>query len=282
MLPVHLWLVVRLRLTTRRRNSGSLMHHLDPTQFAERLTARGHDLRALERLCGLAEGAFEAPGMDTPTLALLALIDEDPSAVWRLLSPPAPPTETDTAMTVFETIIVPFAQSSQLRVALGGARAMALHGVIRDTTDVDVFAEERARAPLLAALKEASCRVAHVAADHFLVRSATSAWPDDRIDLVFPLVEPARSALAETETIDGLPVLPAHALTMAKLMAPGAYENADAFLLLDAGLADPKAIEATLRTLSKDRTTDRFRARLEDARGGLFRLATWMSLKRQF
>jgi hypothetical protein len=254
------------------------MHHLDATQLAQRLKERGHDLRALERLCGLAEGAFEDPDMAPPTLALLAFLDEEPSAAWRLLVPPAPPQHTDTAMDLFMEVILPFAQRHQLQVALGGARAMALHGLPRHTTDVDVFAEERARAPLLAELKAAGCRVAHVSADHFLVRASASEWPDDRIDLVFPLVEPALSALARPDIIDGVPVLPAQALTMAKLMAPGAYENADAFLMLDAGLADPKALKASLQTLSKRRTTDRFRSRLEDASGGLFRLQTWLSL----
>ena len=254
----------------------------EATDILERLARRGHDLARFEALCGLDAGAFSKAPLPRTTLALLRFIDEDPQAALRLLTDkpidPMPPLVSDTAMGLFESILLPL-EAQGMQLALTGARAMALHGAARDTIDVDVFAAESARNPLLARLSEGPCRVAHVAADHFIVRHEDSTHPADRIDLMFPLVEPALSALPLREHIAGLPVIPALHLTVAKLMAPGASENADAFMLLDAAAADPEAVTSMLRELIHAKTSDRFRARLEDAKGGLYRLAMWRAVR---
>lgn len=163
--------------------------------------------------------------------------------------------------------------------ALWGARALAAHGAVRDTTDVDLVFTEKSRA-VLGLFREHGLRVAHFATDHFLVSHEQATSIEDHIDVFFPLIEPAQSAALRPMklVLEGVPIPVARpaALVAAKLMASSSLQNGDAWLALDAGITTVKDVSRELdRVNNLARNPDRMRRQLEDVAGARHRLALW-------
>ncbi|OGQ24816.1 MAG: hypothetical protein A2138_18410 [Deltaproteobacteria bacterium RBG_16_71_12] len=159
--------------------------------------------------------------------------------------------------------------------AIGGATALEALGLPRETTDVDVFIDDQHRSALNA-FRGAGLAIAHFSDD------VAAAYPagggeNDRIDIIFPAIEPAMSGLfhAERRRLRGVevPVLPVLALAAMKLMSARAREHADALRLIDARLTSRRAVRSELKRLVKlDPVGDGWARRRFDPAAALRRL----------
>ncbi|MDP2345038.1 MAG: hypothetical protein Q8O67_29105 [Deltaproteobacteria bacterium] len=260
----------------------------------QKILSRGHTVEDVARACdvfgGILQRALEGEPIDgSPQLERLLRVfarDDGDAALRELLLmplsawPAAHPSAT--AWPLFLALL-PTLRTEGHVFALGGARALALHGVERDTHDVDLFFAEPARRALQL-FRDHGCSVGYFAADHLVARPAGSTQIDDVIDVHFPIVEPARSGLrrARDVEVDGVlvPVLPIVALVASKLMSGSGPQNEDAFLALDARVVTPRRLRAELvRLLGRPRVHDRFRRVLDDVEGALDRLDLWRQLR---
>lgn len=85
--------------------------------------------------------------------------------------------------------------------AVGGAVALAVHGVVRHTLDLDVFADEEIRPRLLRAVHERGYRIEPVYEPfHYAARPPWRTSSDEvRVDLLFPAAEPEFSGIVSAE-----------------------------------------------------------------------------------
>ncbi len=132
-----------------------------------------------------------------------------------------------------------------VRWAIGGAMALAAHGVRRPTVDVDLFIADADRRAL-ELFREAGAAVGKLSSTSFLVFPEGARSPLDHVDVVFPLFEPLCSAVERPvrRALDGatLPFLDAVDLCAAKLAGRGAHDEADARALLASGAVDADAV----------------------------------------
>ena len=99
--------------------------------------------------------------------------------------------------------ILPALKSVGKDYALGGAIAMALRGVVRDTLDLDVFAMERVKGKLLSAIYQVGYRIEPVFEPfHYVARPPwRTSNPEVRVDLMFPAADPEYSGVKGAEPV---------------------------------------------------------------------------------
>lgn len=135
--------------------------------------------------------------------------------------------------------------------AIGGSVVMHFLGVVRATTDVDVFASERAA---IKRLRAAGLTVKPVAAPyHYIaIKEGDAKY---HIDLLFPEDDPDWSAVQFPDTVvsEGLeiPVFPPHLLVISKLYANRPKDRNDIQMLLDEGAFEPALVEKTLHDMKE-------------------------------
>ncbi|MCC7071184.1 MAG: hypothetical protein IT383_07675 [Deltaproteobacteria bacterium] len=264
---------------------------LDPGRLLTRLMARGHTLTELEGLLHLSPGYLsklrhERARPSAQLLALLALLESNPATTMGALravgrrargaagATPVTVTGGGAALPAL-LALVPELERRGVPWALTGAVALEAHGLPRETRDVDLYVDDRHRA-VLNVFRDAGLGIAHFS-DELAAAYPHGNGEDDRIDLIFPRMEPAATMLhrAVRRTLRGVsvPVLPALALTAIKLMSARAKEHADALRLLDAGLTTRRALRAELARLAKgDERGDRWARRHFDPVSALKRL----------
>jgi hypothetical protein len=259
-------------------------------EVLERLFASGHSSAGLEDLLSLSRGYLSKVrhGRARPSkqlLALLVLLESHPSSTAAALRgvagparrEPAPAVSSPPGGVALPTLLglVPELERRRVPWAIGGAVALEAYGVPRETHDVDIFVDDAHR-EVLGVLKGAGLALAHFQ-DELVAAFPRGGGGGDRIDVIFPGSEPARSALHEPERrylrgVD-VPVLPAVALAAMKLMSARPKEHADALRLFDAGIASRKAVRSVLRRLtSAPPSSDPWASRLFDPARGLARL----------
>lgn len=263
------------------------------SRVLSRLVARGHTLAELERLLQLSSGYLSKVrhhrARPSPQLvALLLLLETNPTPTGatlrqlgrgtpgqpkRVVVEATPPPVAGAARAVL-LALVPELERRRVPWALGGAVALEALGLPRETTDVDIYVDDAHR-PSLRLFRDAGMALAHFS-DEVVAAYPVAGGENDRIDIIFPSAEPARSALRHPErrSLQGLsvPVLPAVSLAALKLMARRPKEHADALRLLDAGLASRLEVRALLMRLARRPVRDRWRAAELDAVGALRRL----------
>lgn len=246
---------------------------LQPERLLQRLLARGHTLSGLEVLLHLSPGYLSKlrhhrARPSAQLLALLALLESNPtttSAALRAATDSAPPARRRRAEApavawlgggaAVPTLLglAPELDRRGVAWAIGGAIALEALGVPRETTDVDIFVDDRHRSALNA-FRGAGLGIAHFG-DELAAAYPVAGGENDRIDIIFPTLEPAASALrhAERRVLRGVdvPVLPVLALAAMKLMSARIKEHADALRLIDAGLISRRAVRAELTRLAK-------------------------------
>lgn len=114
--------------------------------------------------------------------------------------------------------------------ALGGAHAMAVHGYVRATKDVDLFVADDARRRLLQRLEAEGYAVRDVfPPSHHSVSPPRSRDPEARVDLLFPAlgIESLALLAARRHRVSGrhLPVFPLEHVVAIKLQADPSFER---------------------------------------------------------
>lgn len=249
---------------------------LDPARLLTRLVARGHTLTELEGLLHLSPGYLSKlrHGRARPSpqlLALLALMESNPAATLAALRAvarraPVAGRALDLDAATFPASgaalpalleLAPELDRRRVPWALAGAVALEAHGVPRETRDVDIYVDDRHRSAINV-FRDAGLGIAHFS-DEVAAAYPQSGGENDRIDVIFPRIEPAASVLGRAlqralrRTLRGVsvPVLPPLALATIKLMSARAKEHADALRLIDAGLTSRRALRAELMRLAK-------------------------------
>jgi hypothetical protein len=139
--------------------------------------------------------------------------------------------------------------------AVGGALAMAAHGYVRETQDIDVFISPDFREQLLQKLDDKKIHVITVAEDlHYAIPSKGSV--EERVDLMFPYADPDISAIAVPDyaTVDGKkrPVWPLDLIVVSKLMGDREKDAHDLVALRQRGMVDAKAVHTILGHMGED------------------------------
>ncbi|MBI1946547.1 MAG: hypothetical protein HYS27_12670 [Deltaproteobacteria bacterium] len=256
-----------------RAQPSNTARTLQPGRLLQRLLARGHTLSELEALLRLSPGYLSKvrhrrARPSAQLLALLALLESNATttaAALRLTgsraaaprprrggAAPSAPVGGGAALPAL-LALAPELDRRGVPWAIGGATALEALGIPRETTDVDVFIDDGHRSALNA-FRGAGLGIAHFG-DEIAAAYPTAGGENDRIDIIFPTLEPAASALlhAERRLLRGVevPVLPALALAAMKLMSVRAKEHSDALRLIDAGLTTRRAVRAELRRLRR-------------------------------
>ena len=142
--------------------------------------------------------------------------------------------------------------------AIGGATAMAAHGYVRQTKDVDLFIADDCRTELLETLRNEGYFIdAIMPPAHYIAAPPQVADPETRIDLLFPAlgVETLGLMAARRATVAGmkLPVLPLAHLVALKLQTDPLFERdryekdlQDLRELRARGLIDSRRVEEVL------------------------------------
>jgi hypothetical protein len=151
-------------------------------------------------------------------------------------------------------------RDTDVRYAVGGAVAMAAHGVRRHTTDLDVFAPEESRGKLLRALRAAGFRVSGIFEPfHYIAMLPGEEDLDVRIDILIPAGEPELSAVEQPSLAvfeDGqFFVFPIELLVMSKFMSdpldrPG--DRGDIVRMYNRGIFEPQTVCALFASFDPD------------------------------
>jgi transcriptional regulator with XRE-family HTH domain len=245
----------------------------------ERLAERGYAQDDLERVLGLSSGYLSklrhgrvnaSFQLDT----LLRLVDEAPKATLASIarrqgvvppspiSPPtvlgsrrraSPRTRTSLKAPALLVALAPLMKKHAVRWALGGARAVAAHGPVRDTVDVDIFVDDIDR-HVLQLVRDLGVPVGLFASDHAAAVPAHHKITEDRLDIHFVTLPPIADALRRPamRSVFGvqMPVIPARALAAQKLMSPVAKDQADAAALIGFGIVTRGALTSLLEQLA--------------------------------
>jgi hypothetical protein len=153
--------------------------------------------------------------------------------------------------------------------------------VKRPTSDVDIIVREDDRG-ILRFLRDRGLAPVHFSEQHFSI-FIDGTQKGDRIDILFPRVEPLASAwrTSVTKRLDGvaLPVVETLPLCLHKLMSERPLEQRDALALIDAGLVTSAAVKTGLRRLARRESEphDRWQRRLFDPYRGLAALSAQTS-----
>ncbi len=281
-------------MTGRRQPRGSAPE-LDPSLLLSRLLARGHTFVELEGLLHLSPGYLsklrnQRAQPSAQLLALLALLESSPAITVAALrsvagaapgarrhrtAPAAPAPAGSGAALPALLELAPELDRRGIPWALGGAVALEALGIPRETRDVDIFIDDEFRTALKV-FREAGMGIAHFT-DELAAAYPRSGGENDRIDVIFPRLEPAVTALrhAERHLLRGVavPVLPALALAAMKLMSARAKEHSDALRLIDTGLTTRRAVRSELARLAALKVArDRWARRHFDPDAALHRL----------
>lgn len=260
----------------------------------QQILSRGHTVEEVARACDVFAGILEQTlrgepldGGSTSLERLLRVLARDvtDSSFDDLLAMPVHAWRADVPSAVAWPAFISFLpelRAEGYKFAIGGARALELHGAHRDTNDVDLFFTESSRRALQL-FRDRGCSVGYFAGDHLVARPPGSTQVDDVIDVHFPIVEPARSAIrrAVEVEVDGVmvPVLPAASVVAAKLMSASGLQNEDAFMALNAGVITPRRVATELKRVAHlPRVQNRFRRILDDVDGAFERLQLWGEL----
>lgn len=147
-----------------------------------------------------------------------------------------------------------------LEWAVGGAVAMAIHGYVRNTEDLDVFFHGDDSNRVLYALRKAGVRFATIADPYHYAVFPDLTNPDCRIDLRFAWDDIESDALAfpdeGTLEVRGKPRLvkyfPLLLLLAAKLTAGRPKDRQDIGILYERGLFKPSEVFEILERLGGD------------------------------
>jgi hypothetical protein len=152
--------------------------------------------------------------------------------------------------------------------AIGGALAMAAHGYVRQTTDVDAFLRDEDRLDWLRAARAEGLHIDELYHRiHYIAFDLKHGDPRIRIDLMFPAEEPALSAIdiPDTATIGNLSfdVFPIDMLVIAKFDSDRDKDQNDVAAMYHLGLFDPVRVHKIMSSLDRDMAT-RFAARIQE------------------
>lgn len=168
------------------------------------------------------------------------------------------------------------AEDAGVKMAIGGGVAVFVHGVRRETQDVDAFFHREDKIAVLRTLRALvppDTLIESFAGSHYVV-IPPDAEPGERIDLLFALGDPEESAIETAELRKYLgveiPVFPVEYLILSKLYAldrEEARDYLDIYGLYAAGAYDIVKVEALQRLMDPDAPGDQLRdviARVQD------------------
>lgn len=144
---------------------------------------------------------------------------------------------------------------------IGGALAMRAHGYSRETTDVDVFALDESRGPIIRALRSHELTVAPVFQPfHYVAYDPVYGDPEIRIDMLFPASEPELSGIeyAERKMIAGINtrVFPVNLLVASKFYSDRDEDHRDIGAMLHRGIFDPSEVERLIASVDPEGAAD--------------------------
>jgi len=143
--------------------------------------------------------------------------------------------------------------------AFGGAIALAAHGIVRYTGDVDVFVPMEAKPRALAALRT-KMRIETVhAPDHYIARAR--AGDDIYMDVLFPAGDPELAGVEQPVFVDlcgvrNAPVFSAEILALCKFYSERPQDFADFARLVSEGIVLPETLLAVMRVTDPDAMDD--------------------------
>jgi len=139
--------------------------------------------------------------------------------------------------------------------AIGGALALAAHGYVRETHDVDAFVRPSDRLLWLRAAHKQGLTVDRVYGGlHYIAFFVKHGDPRERIDILVPYDEPARTAVrsAKVKTITGsvkARVFTLELLVIEKFLSDRPEDHRDVDAIFDRGYFEPETITILLRTI---------------------------------
>lgn len=150
-------------------------------------------------------------------------------------------------------LIAPTLKKLKVDYAVGGAVAMAAHGYVRDTTDLDVFFKSEDANKVLSAFRK-KFRVGTFMEPYHYAIQPDLREPDVRVDLLFTsddlerdAVEfPDRAQIVSNKKKLSVDVFPLDVLVAAKLVSDRTKDHADVLLLYQRGLFEPKKVRLIL------------------------------------
>ncbi len=153
-------------------------------------------------------------------------------------------------------------QKKDVDYAVGGAVAMAAHGYVRDTTDLDIFFKDEDANTVLTAFRK-KFKVATIQDPFMFCIFPDLREPDIRVDLLFTSIEMERDAVdfPDGAKIHKLPahVFPRDVLVAVKLASSREKDHSDVARMFERGLFEPKKVEAVLRQNQEDEALERLR-----------------------
>jgi hypothetical protein len=230
-----------------------------------RINAVGVTTSALEDAVGLSRGYLSkvrhgAVNGGEQLRILLSLLARHPLLLRELgvtpklrRAPPLRPPGERGALRFLLTI-APELDARSTRWALAGATALAAHGVVRATKDVDIFVDDEDR-HVLQLFRERGAAVGKVASSTFVVVPRGVRSAEDHLDVIFPAQKSVRAAIGRAPKLKvqavRLPVLSALDLCVTKLMSHSERDHEDARLLMMRGLASKRAVREALASVPR-------------------------------
>ena len=146
-------------------------------------------------------------------------------------------------------------------VGIGGGLAVNVHGVERQTTDVDAFFLTADRPRIVRALRKDGFVVDRVFAPfHYFAFLPEHGDPRVRIDLLFPQDEPELSAVERPVLVgkwdEQVPAFPVELLVLSKFYSNQALDLWDITALYEAGAFEPETVRAVLATIDPAAVVD--------------------------
>ncbi len=163
--------------------------------------------------------------------------------------------------------------ASNVSYAIGGAVAMALYGVRRQTMDVDVFFPQEAKANALEAIRKIGYHIEPIGAP--FLYAAYPPWETSdreiRVDLLFPEDDPELTAIQTAEAVEiseetTVPVFSPLMLTLSRLYSDQPRHLADLQMMFDRGLIPVKEVVLILQEHDPEMLTE-FRRFLDKVTG---------------
>lgn len=135
--------------------------------------------------------------------------------------------------------------------AIGGGLAMHAAGIVRETTDVDMFVMDRSRAKVLGYFRGLGLEVEPVADPYHYIAHRRADPLAYRVDVMFPEGDPELAAIERPDRVvlagvDALFFKP-EMLALVKFYSDRPKDLLDIGMLLDAGLFEPETPAALLR-----------------------------------
>lgn len=150
-------------------------------------------------------------------------------------------------------LIQPTLKRLDVDYAVGGAVAMAAHGYVRETTDLDVFFKSEDQNEVLRAMRKRHKVVAIADPFHFCIFPNLRNL-DERIDLLFTSIDLERDAVEFPDNAEirvgrrklKIEVFPLSVLVSAKLASDRPKDHSDVERMFEMGLFDPRAVRKVL------------------------------------